>query len=386
VLGIGIVGLGTAGRALLTPLANSTEARLVAVADPLAAARDTLAARTGCAAYAMIDEMLADPAVDAVYVATPTDLHAIHIAAAAAAGKHVLVEKPMAIDLPEAERMIAAAASAGVVLMVGQSHGYDPPYTTMRALVAGGTLGRVRLMHSLSYTDWVYRPRRPEELDSALGGGVTFRQGAHQFDVLRLIGGGLVQSVRAHTFDWDPERPVIGAHCTWLTFADGTVATAIYNGYGAFLSAELTFEIGPFGRPLPVAAAGRSRKTFRARHAGDELAAKRERAATRDRTEPAAQPFFGFVLVSCEAGDVRQSPDGLYVYTERGREDVAVPLRDTREVMLDEFTAAIAGRRAPLHDGRWGLANLEVCVAAIDSARTGRDVVLTRQMAVPPGR
>ena len=82
----------------------------------------------------------------------------------------------------------------------------------MRELVASGELGRARLLHNIYYSDWVYRARRPEELDETLGGGITFRQGAHQFDILRLLGGGLVKSVRAQTFNWDPDRSVIGAH------------------------------------------------------------------------------------------------------------------------------------------------------------------------------
>ena len=118
----------------------------------------------------------------------------------------------MATTLDEAQAMIDAAGRAGVVFNVGHSHSYDEPYRAMRELIASGELGRVRLLHNIYYSDWVYRPRRPEELDAKLGGGITFRQGAHQFDILRLLAGGLVKSVRAQTFDWDPQRPVIGAH------------------------------------------------------------------------------------------------------------------------------------------------------------------------------
>jgi len=382
-LRLAIAGLGTAGRALQRPIEMRDDVRLVAVADPLAEARTEVAGRFGARAYATLPELAADRDVDAVYVATPTDLHVDHVLALAAAGKHVLVEKPMAIGLEGADRMIEAAASAGVVLMVGQSHSYDVPYAAIRELLAGGTLGRVRMMHDISYTDWVYRPRRPEELDTGLGGGVTFRQGAHQFDVLRLIGGGMVRSVRAMTFDWDATRPVIGAHTAMLTFEDGAVATAIYNGYGAFLSAEICWDIGAFGNPLTSAAVGAARRAYRERGPGDESAAKRKRSVSHDEGLPPHQPFFGWLLVSCEGGDIRQSPHGLFVYTEAGREEITLPLRGTRDIMLAEFVDSIAGRRRPLHDGRWGLANLEVCVAAIESARTNRDVILTRQVPVP---
>jgi phthalate 4,5-cis-dihydrodiol dehydrogenase len=365
---------------LLGPLAARDDARLVAIADPLESVRTDLATRFGVQASAEVADLFADPAVGAVYVATPTDLHAEHVLAAAAAGKHILVEKPMAVDLADAQRMIDAATRAGVILMVGQSQSYGAPYAAMREVVTSGRLGRVRLMLNVCYTDWMYRPRRPEELDLALGGGVTFRQGAHQFDVLRLIGGGLVQKVSATTFDWDPRRPGLGAHSVQLTFADGAAATAIYNGYGAFLSSEICFDIGSGGSPQTVEAAGKSRRTFYEREPVEELSAKRKRSASAG-TRKANHPFFGFTLVSCEGGDIRQSPDGLYLYTERGREVLVVPVRETHETMLAEFVDAIAGRRAPLHDGRWGKANLEVCVAAIESARSGREVELVDQVA-----
>jgi phthalate 4,5-cis-dihydrodiol dehydrogenase len=255
----------------------------------------------------------------------------------------------------------------------------------MREVIAGGTLGRVRLMHNLYFTDWIYRPRRPEELRADLGGGVTFRQGAHQFDVLRLLGGGMVASVRAKTFDWDPTRPAIGAHTVWLTFADGTVATAIYNGYGGFLSSEICFDVGELGFPQTVASAGKARRAYRERPPGEELQAKRARASGREEDDLAPnQPFFGWTIASCEGGDIRQSATGLYLYTERGREEIPVPLdRSTRDLVLAEFYDAVTGAGKPLHDGRWGMANLEICVAAIASSASDRDVTLRHQVAVP---
>jgi phthalate 4,5-cis-dihydrodiol dehydrogenase len=240
-------------------------------------------------------------------------------------------------------------------------------------------------MHNLYYTDWMYRPRRPDELRAELGGGVTFRQGAHQFDLLRLFGGGLVDRVRAVTFDWDPQRAGIGAHSAFLTFADGAAATAIYNGYGGFLSAEICYDLGEAGHPLTAVSAGQSRRAFRARGPGDEGAAKRANTI-RSNTEDNAdhQPFFGWTIVSCEGGDIRQSPDGLYLYTEHGRDELILPLGPRpRERVLAEFLDAVAGRRAPLHDGRWGRANLEVCVAAIASSASGSEVQLEHQVAVP---
>ena len=114
------------------------------------------------------------------------------------------------------------------------------------------------MIHTWNFTDWMSRPRRAAELDVGQGGGVTYRQGAHQFDILRLIGGGLVKSVRATTFDWDESRRSIGAHTIYLNFADGTAATAVYNGYGHFAGAELIGGIGEWGETGPSDAPRRS--------------------------------------------------------------------------------------------------------------------------------
>jgi phthalate 4,5-cis-dihydrodiol dehydrogenase len=383
-LRLGIIGMGGAARQLLPSVDKAAGIRLTAVCDPLAEVREPIAQRYGAHAVADVEALLALDGVDAVYVATPTDLHAQHVIAAAEAGKHILCEKPMATSLEQAQAMIDAADRAGVTFNVGHSHSYDEPYRAMREIVASGELGRARLLHNIYYSDWVYRPRRPEELDETLGGGITFRQGAHQFDILRLIGGGLVKSVRAQTFNWDPQRPVIGAHTVFLTFEDGTVATAIYNGYGAFLTSEITFDAGEVGYPQTETPGGR-RAQMKAASAATEASLKRSRAATPAETALAPnQAFFGWTIVSCEGGDIRQSATGLYVYTERGREERSLRLdQTTRDPVIEEFVDTVAGRRRALHDGRWARANLEVCVATIESSRTGKEVELRHQVPVP---
>jgi phthalate 4,5-cis-dihydrodiol dehydrogenase len=385
-LRLGIIGMGAASRQLLVAVDKQPQIRITAVCDPRADAREPVAAAYGATPVADVDALLALD-VDAVYVATPTDLHAAHVIAAAAAGKHVLCEKPMATTLAQAQAMIEAADRAGVVLQIGHSHSYDEPYRAMREVIASGALGRPRLLHNIYYSDWVYRPRRPEELDATLGGGITFRQGAHQFDILRLLGGGLVRSVRAQTFDWDPQRPVIGAHSVFLTFTDGTAATAIYNGYGAFMSSEITYNAGEIGYPQTVAP-GSSRAAYQAATPETEARAKLTRAATAADADLAPmQPFFGWTLASCEGGDIRQSATGLYLYTQHGREELPLRMdRTTRAPVLEEFLGVIDGTQRPLHDGRWARANLEVCVATIESSRTQRDVPLVHQVAVPAGR
>jgi phthalate 4,5-cis-dihydrodiol dehydrogenase len=381
---LGVAGLGTAGRAFLPAIAAHSGFALVAVADPSDEARNEVAGALSVTGYRTLQEMLAHPDLDAVYVGTPTDLHPRHVAQAFAAKKHVLVEKPMAVRLEQAQAMIDGAAEAGVVLLVGHSHSYDLPIQRMREIITGGSMGRVRMVNTWNFTDWIYRPRRPDELDPQQGGGVTYRQGSHQFDIIRLLGGGMVRSVRAKTFDWDPARSSIGAHTVYLDFEDGAAATAVYNGYGSFASAELCFDVTEWGFHQPPEERKRIRRPGAGSTPEDELAAKRARSKGAIPASAPNQPFFGLTLVSCERGDIRQSPRGLYTYTELGRTEIELPRdRSPRDLVMAEFFNAISGTAPALHDGRWGLANLEVCTAAIESSASGKEIFLKHQVPVP---
>ena len=371
--------MGAAGWAFLPPIRGNPAFELAAIAEPAAEMRETAAVETGVAAHPDLPSMLRNTALDAVYVATPTELHPEHVVQASAAKKHILTEKPMAIRVEQAQEMIAAAERAGVVLQVGHSHSYDLPIARMRQIVASGKLGRVRMIHTWNFTDWMARPRRAAELDVGQGGGVTYRQGAHQVDILRLIGGGLVKSVRATTFDWDGSRRSIGAHTIFLNFSDGAAATAVYNGYGHFSGTELIGGIGEWGEASRPGVASQSAATLTPEQ---ELAAKRKRARSAIPSGAPHQPHFGMTMVSCERGDIRQSPDGLLVYTDEGREEIALPNdKSPRDLVIAEFADAIAGKPTT-HTGRWGLANLEVCTAAIESSRTGKEIELKHQVAV----
>jgi phthalate 4,5-cis-dihydrodiol dehydrogenase len=252
----------------------------------------------------------------------------------------------------------------------------------MRAIVESGELGEPRMANTCYFTDWVYRPRRPEELELAKGGGVTFRQGAHQFDILRLLCGGRARSVRAKTFDLDPARSTIGAHLAFVDFADGAAATAAYSGYGNLPGAELTFGIGEWGFPQDAAKPRATPSTPATPE--EELRAKAERAKNAIPASAPHPPFFGLTLLACERGGIRQTPEGLAIHTRDGITTVPVPVdRSPRDLLLDELNDAIAGVRAPVHDGRWALATLELCIAALESSRLGREVELGHQVPLP---
>jgi phthalate 4,5-cis-dihydrodiol dehydrogenase len=174
---------------MLPTFVGDPRVALVAAADSRAEARARFAADFAAVSYPTVEELCADPAVEAIYVATPHQDHARHAVLAARHGKHLLVEKPMALSLSECAAIIAAAERAGVALVVGHSHSFDAPVVRLRALIESGAFGAVRMINAINYTDYLYRPRRPEELDTAQGGGAVFNQAAHQVDIVRLIAG-----------------------------------------------------------------------------------------------------------------------------------------------------------------------------------------------------
>jgi phthalate 4,5-cis-dihydrodiol dehydrogenase len=97
------------------------------------------------------------------------------------------------------------------------------------------------------------------------------------------------------------------------------------------------------------------------------------------------QPFFGLTVVSCEKGDIRQSPDGLFVYGERGKTEVSLPPSiGQRQLEFLELYDAITNNRPVAHNGRWGQATLEVCLAMIQSASEHKEVHLSHQVPIGP--
>jgi hypothetical protein len=128
----------------------------------------------------------------------------------------------------------------------------------------------------------------------------------------------------------------------------------------------------------------------------DEAAAKEQRTLDMQRTGQAAGAAaprgagflsdLGLLVVSCEHGEMRQSPGGIYIYDDEGTTEV--PLTETRgayALELDELYNALVYGKPVLHNGRWGRATLEVCLAIMQSAAAHRDIPLQHQVAVPDG-
>ncbi|SHJ22776.1 4,5-dihydroxyphthalate dehydrogenase [Roseomonas rosea] len=389
---LGVAGLGRAFMLMLPTLARDPRLAVLACADPRAEARAHFTEDfPGARAHGTVEALCADPAVEAIYIATPHELHVAHVRAAAAAGKHVLVEKPMALALADCQAMVDAAGEAGIHLIVGHSHSFDAPYLRARDMIRGGEHGAVRMITAVNFTDYLYRPRRPEELDTSQGGGAIFSQAPHQIEVVRLLAGRPARSIRATASVWDRARGTEGAYNALIDFGDGLSATLTYNGHGHFDTDEFQDWTGEMGTPRDAAAYGTARAALRHVTTPEEEAALKERRAygrgpgameARAAPPPPAYNHFGLVLASCEHADLRPTPRGVMVYAddERRFDPLPAPIIPRAEV-IDELQAALRDGTPPLHSGEWGMATTEICLALLESARSGREIQLHHQGA-----
>jgi phthalate 4,5-cis-dihydrodiol dehydrogenase len=386
-LRLGIIGLGRAFSLMRPAFRAAPEIALVAAADPRPEAQARFADEFGGNAYASVEELLGDARVEAIYIASPHQFHAAQAIAAAQAGKHVLVEKPMALSLAEAQAMVAAARAATVKLLVGHTHSFDAPINATRAIIESGEFGAVKLITALNFTDFLYRPRRAEELDTSQGGGAIFNQALHQIDIVRLLARGLVESVTAQTGNWDIARPTEGAYSAWLRFPGDVAASITYSGYAHYDSDALLGWIDEGGKMKDPESFVRTRRALPSgltRDAEAELRRRRSYGAAED-TAPPPEPrwheHFGFIVVSCERADLRPVPQGVIVDSDGKRvlRPLAAP-RAPRLEVIAELCDAIWNDRTPLHSGEWGQATLEAALAILQSSRERREIRLNCQI------
>lgn len=383
---LGIAGLGLAGAMMIRAARIHPRFEMVAGADPLPRPREAFARDFRAHTYDTFEALCEDEDVEAVYIASPHEYHTDQAIAALERGKHVLVEKPLALTLADCDRVIAAADRAETHLIVGHTHGFDPNVRRIGEMVASGEMGRLAAILSFNYTDFLYRPRRPEELDTARGGGITFNQVMHQIEIARIIGGP-VRSVRANTGVMDPDRPTEGNCTAFLEFEAGGAATLIYSAYDYFDSDELHGWIAEGGNPKPPRTHGETRRLY---ISGDTAEAERQKdLGYGGRGLPDEQPnlpHFGILIVSCERGDIRLSPDGLFVYDTDGLHEVTVERgvgRPGHGDALDALWGAVREGRRDAHDARWGKASVEIVHAILESARRRREIPLDHQTAAP---
>jgi len=314
-VGLAMVGCGQIARAHLRAIAATPHAELVTTMDVIEERARKAANEYGGTPYTSLEAVLADDAVDAVVLPLPHHLHYPITVQAAQAGKHVLVEKPMALDLAEARQMVDAADKAGVWLMVGQSTRFQPRVWAAKRMIVEGRVGQVRqciyrrvwFLERLS-TDWRHSTEQ-------CGGLYLPIFASHDVDMILWLMGATPQRVysvlRSRTAVVDAE-------------SDGVVALELAGGGIASISFSMTSHI-------------------------------RQHSVLLIGSEGTLLLEQGNLVLNDEVIPVDESVDSF-----------------TRQ--MAEFVEAIRAARAPVPSGRDALATMAVLDAAKRSAQTGQSV------------
>jgi UDP-N-acetyl-2-amino-2-deoxyglucuronate dehydrogenase len=169
-------------------------ATLAAVCDPVRPRAEAIAAKFGVPAYSDIDEFLARKNIDAIAVLTPSGMHAAHVVACAKAGKHVVVEKPMALRLQDADDMIRACDEAGVKLFIVKQNRFNVPVVKAREALEAGRFGRLVLgtVRVRWCRDQAYYDQDSWRGTWAYDGGVLTNQASHHIDMLEWFFGDVI--------------------------------------------------------------------------------------------------------------------------------------------------------------------------------------------------
>ncbi len=329
--GVAVIGCGWAGRRHAEAFIAEGATLRWAVDSNLDRANQVAQLGKDARAAMGLEPVLADPAVDAVDVCLPHHLHAEAGIATIQARKHLLCEKPLALNLPDADRLTDAAAKAGTVLMVAENECFNPVYLTVQQLLEEGTIGEPGLIQATRqcYLRESFVSERPWFLrreDS--GGGILLSGGIHDFAKLRMMLGEitLVHCLRARQrfVELETEDTVVMV----LGFANGAAGTLV----------ESFFMLDP------VTATG------------DEVHSLR---------------------IDGDSGSLEiVRRDQLRVTTSEGTRHVSVPVKDTFREEVREFMDSVRAGREPKTSARSQRRNLALVEAAYASMASGQSVRL----------
>ena len=330
----GIIGAGKiAERQMVSAIAQASGQRLVAVMKrDLAQARGFAASYGAQSAYDSSAALLADPAVQAVYVATPPHLHAAQTIQSAQAGKHVLCEKPLALNSRQAQQMIDACHANGVQLMVCYYQRYNSRHQQIRELLATGVIGQISAVR-LNFSD--YFPPTPgywHHNPAISGGGALMDLGVHCLDLLRFLCGEVTE-VMAMVETLAADSPVEDTATLLLRLRNGAQAVITSHWSTANFEPQQSNGLEICGTLGTIQAA----------------------------------PI-----------QAKDSSGSLRLITEAGVQDFSVAPGGQRPhvALLEDFARALtAGAPSPI-PGAEGLAGLRLIEAAQQSVKTGRRVAL----------
>lgn len=226
---MGMVGLGKMGLSHLAIVNSHPRVKLVAACDTSAYLTDALAKYTGLKCYAGLERMLAEEALDAVVVSTPSKLHATMVEMALERGLHVFCEKPFVLDVRDGERLASLAESKGLATQVGYHLRFVGAFQEAARVVASGALGEMHHVRAECYGPVVLRPKGSTWRSAKNeGGGALYDYACHAIDLAGFIAGSPVATAGAalhSVFSRDVEDEV---YCT-LHYANGATGQLAVN-------------------------------------------------------------------------------------------------------------------------------------------------------------
>ena len=322
---IALIGAGRMGRAHARALARCEHATLVAVVDPVPGAAEAVAPE-GAAVHHEIAAVLADRSIDGVLIAAPTPLHDQLVERALSAGKHVLCEKPLTLEVHRDVELGRLAESLGLVLQVGFWRRFAWPYREAARLLAEGVIGEPRLMR---LSQWDSEPPPPAFCDPAVSGGIEIDCGVHELDLAAWLLGSPIAYVSAAGTHGDAALEAVGdveavvALAVTAGGAPATIDLARSVRYGDDVRSEI---VGAHGALLISAIGGGSL------HVGD-------------------------------AAGLRETPS-----------EIDLVLDDALAAQADCFARAIEGQRDPVLPGASESAHALAAAQAMRRARLTREV------------
>lgn len=343
--GFGIIGCGMIAGFHSKAIADIEGAELAACFDMFPAAADRLAEETGCRAYHDLDAMLADDAVDVVTICSPSGAHQEPAVAAARAGKHVIVEKPLEVTLARCDAIIEACEQAGVTLGVIFPSRFHESSQNLKRAIDAGRFGRLTVGDA--YVKWF---RTQEYYDSGAwrgtwkldGGGALMNQAIHSVDLLAWLMGP-VSEISAHTATLAHER---------IEVEDVAMAT-------------LRFENGALGViEATTAAYPGALKRIEIHGSAGSAVIEEEDIKTWEFAEEAPEDA---ALLAALQGKTQ---------TGGGAADPAAIGHHGHRLLFEDVLKAIAEGRPPLIDGHEGRRSVEIIQAIYAAAEQKRAIAL----------
>ncbi len=321
----GLIGASTIAREWMIDAMRETGGDVVSVMSSDPARAERYAAENGIPRHTTsLDGLLSDPGVDAVYISTTNELHKGQTLAAARAGKHVLCEKPLALELADARAMVQACQQAGVVMGTNHHLRNAGAHRAMRQAIKDGLIGRplaARVFHA------VYLPPHLQGwriTAPGAGGGVVLDITVHDADTLRFV------------LDDEPEDVVA------VTQSAGMAQAGLEDG----VMAAVRFRSGLIAQ---------LHDAFTAKYAGTGFEVHGTEGSLIGRNVM-TQKAVGEVVLRNADGERTLPTDGMNLYVRT----------------LDQFHAAIRGEGQPSATGEDGIRSMALALAVLDAARTGQ--------------